>query len=506
MDKRVLSAVVIFAGGLAVAGGYYYQSRKLIGKQADGSYIVSTNQTLTPAGKAVTLQGQRPKDLIASPDGRFIAILAHRKVIVTDREGKIVSELAAVTGPVGIAWSPDGSNVFASTTEGKILQASWDGVKLAKTRDILAKSTLAGPPKTRLDLHLAGLAISPDGKALFAAMTTANAIAVIATGSGEVQRVLDIGVAPYHVALSPNGKTLVAANRGGRRVEPSSAQLDPGTDKPFEGTGVSTANSAGTPVQIDPTTDAAWKGSVSFIDTASLVIREVSVGRQPSGMAFSPDGETLYVTESDSDSISFVDVRSAQVRGNLSVRPPEDPQFGQIPTDVEVSSDGQRLFVALGGINAVAVVDLKGQPKVAGYVPTGWFPIALHVQDDRVFVGSAKGIGSRPSSKTTGLGVHDNVGLFQSIPLEDFKDLRLSSQLVAKNNLWNELPKSRAGRKPVPVPQRLGEPSVFKHVVYIIKENLTYDSTLGDMKEGNGDPSLCTFGEQVSPNHHALAR
>ena len=506
MDKRVLTAAAIMVGGLAIAGGYYYQTRKLVGKQADGSYIVSTNQTLTPAGIAVTLQGQRPKDLAVSPTGRFVAILAHRKIIIVDRDGKMLSELAAVSGPVGIAWSPGEEQLFASTNGGKVLNANWNGAKLTKMREFTVRTSLEGPLKTKLDPHLAGMAISLKAEQLYVAMTTANAVAVIDVTTGETIKVIDTGVAPYHVALSGNGKTLAVANRGGRQVKPPSAQIEPGTGKPFEGIGVPTANSAGTPVQIDPTTDAAWRGTVSLIDTETFDAREISVGRQPSGMAFSPSGESLYVTESDSDSISFVDVKAGQVLGNLSVRPPQDPQFGQIPTDVEASQDGQRLYVTLGGINAVAVVELKGQPKVAGYVPTGWFPIALETAGDRVFVASAKGIGSRPSSKTTGFGVHDNVGLFQSIPLNDFKGLRKSSQLVARNNLWNELPKSRAGRQPVPVPQRLGEPSVFKHVVYIIKENLTYDSTLGDMKEGNGDPSLCTFGEQVSPNHHALAR
>ncbi len=482
------------------------QSRLFIGKQPDGSVLVSTGQTLTPAGQSVTFDYQRPKDLAISPDGRYVAVLAHRRLLVLDRAGVQKGDLAITAGPLGVAWSPDGTKLYASAAAGKILIADWSSEKLTKSKDLPVDGLLAGEKKLRPDPHLAGLAVSPDGNTLFAAMTTRNTIARVDLATGNVLNLIATGIAPYHVALSADGKTLAVSNRGGSRVRPPAAQIDPNTEQPFEGTGVPTQLSASTPVQINPVTDAVWQGSVSLIDTATLDAKEVAVGRQPSGLAFSRDGRSLYVTESDSDSISFVDVPLARVAVNLSVRPDQDPQFGQIPTDVTPSSDGQRLYVALGGVNAVAVVDLKSPPKVAGYVPTGWFPIALGMEGDRLFVASSKGIGSRPSNKQTGFGVHDGVGLLQSIALSDLANLKSHSQKVAQNNKWHETLAARAKQSPSPVPQRLGEPSVFKHVVYIIKENLTYDSTMGDMKEGNGDPSLTTFGENVTPNHHALAR
>ncbi|MEZ0327367.1 MAG: bifunctional YncE family protein/alkaline phosphatase family protein [Fimbriimonas sp.] len=496
-------AITVAATGIS---GMMLQARGVLGKQADGSVLVSTGQTLTPAGLTVTFEYQRPKDMAVSPDGLHVAVLTHRRLIVVDRLGAQKGDIAITAGPLGVVWSPDGSRIYASAAGGKILMADWTSEKLAKNKDLAVDGLLEGEKKLRPDPHLAGLAISLDSKTLYAAMSIRNAVAVVDTVAGTVTRVIPTGVAPYHVSLSPDGKTLAVSNRGGSRVKPPAAQIDPNTENPFEGTGVPTQMSASTPVQINQVTDAVWHGSVSLIDTGSFDVKEVAVGRQPSGIAFSSDGRSLYVTESDSDSISFVDVAGARVTGNLSVRPPEDPQFGQIPTDVVPSADGQRLYVSLGGVNAVAVVELKSPPRVLGYVPTGWYPIAIGSQGDRLFVASSKGIGSRPTNKQTGFGVHDSVGMFQSLTFAELGDLKGHSRKVAQNNKWHETLAARAKREPLPIPQRLGEPSVFKHVVYIIKENLTYDSTMGDIAEGNGDPALTTFGANVTPNHHALAR
>jgi DNA-binding beta-propeller fold protein YncE len=484
--------------------GFAFQQRLRIGKQPDGSYLISTGQTLTPLGTVTTVDYQRPKEVVLSPDKQHLAVLAHRRLIVTGLDGKPVSDLAITAGPLGVAWSPSGNRIYASASAGKVLVADWSGTKLTKVKDLAVDGNVEEEKRTTKDPHLAGLAISKDGATLYCAMTTRNAIAVVNAEEGTVQKIVATGVAPYHIELAPDGKTLAVANRGGRRLTAPENQMDPNTGKPFEGISVPNALSAGTPVQVDPTTDAAWRGTVSLIDTEDWDSREVSVGRQPSGMCFSEDGKTLYVAESDSDSVSFLDVPVARVKGNLSIRPKEDPQFGQMPTDVALQND--RLYVTLGGLNAVGVIDLHGSPKVAGYIPTGWYPITLAATQDLLLVASTKGIGSQPSNKDTAFGVHDSVGMLQAIPFADFANLPEQTKRVANNNHWYDTPAARAKTAAVPVPQRVGEPSVFKHVVYIIKENLTYDSAMGDIAGGNGDPSLCTFPENVTPNHHALAR
>jgi YVTN family beta-propeller protein len=480
----------ILAGlGLCVAFGFVAPqiARRTPGKQPDNSVLVPTNQTLTPVGTVQLLGGTRPKDIALSPDGRSLAVLTTQKLAFFTSEGQPAGEVAFSAAPLGIVWTPDGQTLYASQNAGKVARFQKENGIWRNTGEFEVErgNPVAGQPKNP---QANGLAVSPDGKRLYVALGIRNAVAILALPEMRLEQTVPVGVAPYAVALSANGKTLFIANRGGSKVA-----RDPNE----------TAPSAGTPVRIDRKTDAALRGSLSILDTTTLQTKEIAVGRQPSQMAFSPEGGLLYIANSDDDTVSVVDIRSHRVRRVLSVRPPQDPGFGQIPTDVALSSDGKRIYVTCGGANAVAVFERE---RLLGYVPTGWFPIALEERDGRLYVASAKGIGARHTARAKGFGVHDSVGMVQIITPDDRRDLASLTQQVAFNNRWGMEEVPEPGQKPVPVPLRVGEPSVFKHVVFLIKENMTYDSVLGDMPEGNGDPSLCLFGDGASPNHHALAR
>ncbi|MBC8139770.1 MAG: hypothetical protein H8F28_28140, partial [Fibrella sp.] len=271
---------------------------------------------------------------------------------------------------------------------------------------------------------------------------------------------------------------------------------------------------------VDKETDAAIGGAVTIIDTATLAVKTLAVGRQPGGMAFAPDGATLYVTSENDDSLYAVSVAAPRIAKTYRLGPDNDPGFGQIPNSVAVSEDGKTLFIACGGVNAIAVME-SDSGKIQGYIPTAWFPIAVRQTGGNLVVASSKGFGGRAArargrnasaadEKTTpAYGVHSTLGVVQFVSRSAWSDLPALTKTVAQNNLWGMAAKSekpRGNAQPVPIPERVGEPSVFKHVVYIIKENHTYDDDFGDMKEGNGDPSLCLFGEEVTPNAHALAR
>ena len=271
---------------------------------------------------------------------------------------------------------------------------------------------------------------------------------------------------------------------------------------------------------IDPRTDAALRGSLSFIDANTFATSEMDEGRQPTGMALSHDAKTLYVANSDEDTITAVDIGSHSVLRSLSLQPAEDSGLGQLPTDLALADDGKTLYVTCGGGNAVAVITLPDF-ALKGFLPTAWFPIAIAERNGRLFIGNSKGIGARqkywigpvpviglPTLVNRG-GYHANgsTSMIQFIAEQDRSDLAKLTREVAANNHWNtpELG-PRPGIGPVPVPQRVGEPSVFRHVVYIIKENHSYDLDFGDISEGNGDKDLCVFGERITPNEHALAR
>lgn len=489
----------LWAGALGIAAicGFAFYARTQLGQQPDGSYLVSSGQRVELLGKAIRLEGKRPKDLALSPDKSVVALLTHRSVALFDLAGNLKSEAPVNAAPLGIAWATDGKTVYASEGSGKIASFVWDGAALAKPTEIT--------PATGGNLGTCGLAAGPDGT-LYAALSIRNEVVALVP-DGQVKQTWKVGACPYHLAISPDGKVLSVANRGGTIIAPPAEQGDPNNRGAFQGTGVAHASSAGTPVQIDPRTDVALVGTVSLIRLgASSEPTTIAVGRQPSGMTFSANGKTLYVANSDEDTISLVDITQQRELGRVALAPKDDPSFGQIPTSVALSPDEKRIYVALGGGNSIAVIDNGAKPKVAGYFPTAWYPIALATSGDQLFVGCSKGIGSRPASKTTGFGVHDSVGIYQSFALSEVSDLREMTKRVAKNNGWTSTPGPRKGRAPVAIPERIGESSVFKHVVYIIKENLTYDAAMGDIKTGNGDPSLCTYPEEASPNHHALAR
>lgn len=491
-SPALLGAALLALGGAAFVTA---QARRVeLGAQPDGSFLVSSNQTVTPIGVIRRTEGGRPKDAALSPDGKTLAVLMTSGMALFSAGGTPTGTVSFKAGPLGVAWAPDGQTLYASESSGKILRLQKTGEKWANAGTFAPETSAAGQPSGKREPgnpQVTGLAVSPDGKRLYAALSIRNAVAVLDLPDVTPKERVPVGVAPYRIALSPDGRTLFVANRGGEKPDRDDKH---------------TAPSAGTQVRVDPKTDAALRGSLSFIDTETLKLRQIPAGRQPSGMAGTRDGRRLYVANSDEDTVSIVDVRDRRIRETISVRPPEDPGFGQIPTDVVLSGDEKTLFVACGGGNAVARLSLGERPELEGFLPAGWFPIALAARDGQLFVASSKGVGSRPERRPLAYGVHASVGTVQFIPADAQRDLASHTRKVAANNRWGaELP-ARAGQAPVPVPERVGEPSVFKHVVYLIKENHTFDSTLGDMPEGNGAKELTLFGENVTPNQHALAR
>ncbi len=494
--------------------------RKL-GRQNSNNLLVASNQAITPIGVVTEIERARPKDLAVSPDGNIVAVLAQNRVLLysVSNGSPIASVPISAAAPLGIAWSPDGKTIYASLAEAhiaRIIQGAtdrdWskgdeivvDTVGAEGEPDIAAGR--AGRGKATGDPQVNGLAVSRDGTRLYAALGIRNSVAVIDPVQGKVVRTIPVAVAPYHLALSPDNKSVVVACRGGRGARPNEAS----------------APSAGSAVRVDTETDAALEGAVSFIDTTGFTTQTIPVGRQPGGMVFTPDALTVYIASEDNEYVYAISVRETRITKAYSLHNEQDPGFGQIPNSVALSEDGKTLFVACGGANAVAVLGTN-DGKIAGYIPTAWYPIAVARSGDNLIVASSKGFGGRVAATranrpdtviseekaTPSYNVHSTLGIVQFITPQAWKDLPDLTKRVAQNNLWNrgnQDSRPRGNVAPVPVPERVGEPSVFKHVVYIIKENHTYDDDLGDMKEGNGDASLCLFGENVTPNTHALAR
>jgi YVTN family beta-propeller protein len=435
----------------------------------------------------------RPKDLAVSPDGTQIAVLSTGRIAIFTSEGAVVAEVAHTAGPLGLAWSPDGHHLYASNGDGKVSHLSdQGGWNVTGVLDPVPAGAPASPVSRRSsgNPQTAGLAISANGKTLYAALGIRNSVSVIDLATGKAERLIPVGIAPYSLLLDPTGKRLITGNRGGE---------SPVSGKPA-------APSAGTPVAVDDDTDGAAAGSLSIVDVNAGTITPIPIGKHPAGMAATRDGSTLYTAIEGEDAVAVIDLPAGKLTRTLTVRPPGDPGFGQIPTSCALSGDEKTLYVACGGANAVAVVSLSDSPRARGYIPSGWFPIAVATMGDSLAVACAKGVGSRLARSPGQFAVHSSVGTVQLLRPSDLSGLERLTREVAANNQWGQEARPRRDAAPMPIPERVGEPSVFKHVVYVIKENHTYDMDLGDLPQGNGDPKLCIFPEEVTPNGHQLAR
>ena len=482
-----------------------------LGRQSTGETLVPSGQVVRASGEEVTFPG-RPGDAALSPDGKTLAVLSGNALLLLDPSPAKLRQTVTATGGVfsyaGLAWSHDGSRLFASTAFGAIhIYTVRDGaakldrsitipvVRAAARKRVETVEDLEdAPPPLRSNSALpGGLAVNRDGTRLYVALNRANTLAEISLETDEVLRQIPVGVAPYGVLLSADGRAAYVSNWGGRRPRQ----------------GDETAYSSGTQVVVDPKTGIASTGTVSAIRLEDGRTTELEVGQHPCAMAL--DGVNLLVANNGSDTLSVIDTTAPRVTDTVSVHWKKELPLGSGPMSIAVSSG--RWLVANAGNNAVAVISgARGFRQVDGFVPTGWYPAAVVPipNSSRVAVANLKGQGARSKPvEAKDHTVRDHLGsvsFFDAANLEGAGLARLTRE-VERNNGWDRATAAAdKGAAPVPVPELRGQRSVFNHVLYIIKENRTYDQVFGDMKEGNGDPSLVQFGEIVTPNHHALAR
>jgi len=490
-------------------------NRLLVGPQADGSYVAPTHQIIKPAGFQIQFYG-RPNDLALSPDEKLLAVKNWRSLdLIKVRERTVVQSLpfpksgAAMTG---LVWSANGKRIYVSEAEDRIRVAELDEQNIMRWGEslVLPRLNEESVVKYRADIGETisgdpapcGMALQPDGKRLWVALGRYNSLAAVDLPAGQVKTVA-VGMAPYGVALA--GNRAYVSNYGGRRPQKGEA----------------TANSSGSQVLVDPRTGIANNGSVSVVDlNAMREIKNIEVGLHPSALILNADGSRLFVACTNSDKIFVIDTRTDEVVEIIAVKQSANLPFGSSPTALALSPDGNVLYVANATENAICQVRLglrSGGPlaetRIEGYIPTGWYPGAIKIdaKGDFLFVANVKGCGSRNMpTERQGFNSHDHLGSLSIIRLPDKKMLaEYSRQVTANNQLAGNKAATTVSANvapvQVPIPVEPGQISHFKHVIYIIKENRTYDQVFGDLAQGNGDSSLVLFGREVSPNHHALA-
>lgn len=444
------------------------ESLQPVGDLGNGSYKFINGRRLTPAGRQVEV-GTFPLNFALSPNGSLLAVThsgegdlklqksGHQSVWIVDTATmEVRSRIEGEAFFYGIAFSPDGSRLFAATGGGNSVRV-YDLSDPARPVETLA---------IEIPDYPTGVAVTPDGRRLLVTRLHEHTLSVFDTESFEKVMDLTTMAYPYAVVVTPDGSRAFVSNWGDR--------------------------------------------SVSALDlTAGSTLGRIEVGRTPEGLAVSPDGRRVVVANSDDDSLSVIDAESLEVVATISLKEKTDDPVGVMPVDVTISPDGSRVYAACSGDNMVAVADLESS-KMIGKIPTGAYPTAVRSRGSSLYYLNGKGLVARPNEKNefiTGL----MWGSVSVLDVPSDAELREFTRRVDENNdpFKRTYPFSadcKAAKGPIPIRTGARSDSI-KHVVYVIRENKTYDSLLGDLGgEARGDPNLALFGEEVTPNLHALAR
>ncbi len=524
---RNLCLSFLSSGILLTARSQDGSPQEWVGRTGPDRTVLPVSQVVTPAGRQVELPGLRPQAVALSPDGRLLVTsgktsellvidpatgeIRQRVRLPSDQANEPLPEVpsANILKPdtkgqlsyTGLVFSPDGRRIYLSNVNGSVKVFAVDLEGQVKGYFTIPLPP-ANAPRRKQEIP-AGLALSADGTKLYVALNLSNRLGEFDAATGRQLRLFDVGVAPFDVVLV--GRKAYVSNWGGRRP------------KPGELTGPA---GRGSEVKVDPVMHIANEGSVSVLDLDSGgTLAEVMVQLHASALAVSPDRRYVVCANAASDNLSVIDTRVDRVIETIWAKQNPADLFGASPNALAFDRGGKHLYVANGTQNAIAVVRFKPasrESKLLGLIPVGWFPgaIAYHPKLKQLCVANIKGIGTtkRRDSDSGGEGFnsHQYHGSLSLVPEPKAADLPALSSIVWRNYRREQMARAalppRPGQPPRPVPERIGEPSVFKHVVYVIKENRTYDQVFGDVKEGNGDPALCIFGERVTPNQHKMVR
>jgi YVTN family beta-propeller protein len=446
--------------------------------------LLPSGWSLKPAGRQTNL-GDFPVQIAVHPVEPVLAILhagygEHEVVTVSARSGKVIGRVALAETFAGLVWSADGKSLFVG--------GGFDDriYRFRHTGGLLSNKTVIAYPQAEGDRQVpGGLALSADGKTLWAANVHGHSLSRVDTSEGVVRDSLSLEADSYPFGL--------AWDEGRTRLYVS-----------------------------------LWnRGSIAVIDTETRqIVNTIATQEHPNELLLARDGKLLYVANANRNTVSVIDTASAKVVETIGTAIDPGALAGCTPSSLALSPDETILLVANANTNHLAVVNVNriGSSTPLGFIPTGWYPTSVRVARDgkTIFVTSGKGQSSRanrdgPNPVTAGGEGRTRQyigGLFQGtlavIPFPSPDRMSLYSQTVYEcSPLRRGDPAAvQGGRVEAghPIPRRVGDRSPVKYVVYIIKENRTYDQVFGDLPEGNGDSHLCLFPEAVTPNHHALAR
>src|ERR1700689_3562837 len=496
----------VLAAGLSLSGLAAAQSKEypalFAGPQPNGSWVVSSGQVINPAGTQVELGIRvRAKAIALNPN-----VKSHTAAVLTMGASEAVEIFDTLTGEViqdYATFGQDSSGSYSGITysaDGKYLVFSQDSSNVTITK-VNASGLLEDD---------AQVSVAPNNSFIACFPNSPPGAYAVPCGTFYTPSTSY----PGGVALSKDGSSAYARNEGGRAATEADFQI----------------YSAATEIVADPVVGAAITGTVSVVDLPSMTVKAtISTGLHPTGMALY--GGDLLVANTYSDTISVIStgtntvVRTINLGLPIGVPGQGQPAYGAAPNSIAVDSKAGVAYVALYNANAIGVVNLNkdATTPVIGMIPVAYAPssVVLDQANSTLIVANDKGIGARLSYEcdygVCDYNTHQDNGTVSIVPVPDSETLAAMTKDVFQYNHWDltENIQSASGgnphAKPVAIPNKIGDPSLIKHVFLIIRENRTYDQMLGDVTAGNGDPSLAVFGDgsaagstPVTPNVHAL--
>jgi len=495
----------------------------------DNRILLPYNRIIQPAGIQVFFGDSSLEnhalDAALSPDGKWLAVEERYSIVListSDNQVKFILSLSdnpEIEGGMntfsGITWyTRKGVQELYWSSTGRlnksyVLSAKWDGIKADFGRKFEYKPTSGSRIALPNEILITNEA---EKEYLYVVLNGNNNVIKQDFTNGNTIWVANPGVAPYGLTLA-SGK-LYVTNWAGRYPEAGDKDI---AGIPWGAARVDNISAGG----------ATREGSVAIIDPETgKILKEIVVGLHPNDIISDKKGQFVYVTNSNSDNVTVINTTIDEISETISVRlqPEINPFFGDSPNGICLSPNGKILYVANGMDNALAVIQLgnkstakasNAESMVTGFIPTGAYPSAISLLNKGyIYVCNLEAEGVRlgmtdDNTSNTVYNTHHLLASISVIPMPGKKTLKAYTDTVIAVNdlsratLAREKPRESVQAKPVP--DRIGEPSLFKHVVYIIKENRTYDQILGDMKQGDGDPGLCIFGEEITPNTHKLS-
>ncbi|HOW65749.1 MAG TPA: alkaline phosphatase family protein [Candidatus Paceibacterota bacterium] len=488
------------------------------GPQADGAVLLPNQWRLRPVGRQIQV-GDFPVNLAVHPEGRYVAALhcgygPHELVILDLNTSRLCSRAILEEAFYGLTFSPRGDRIYCSGASLEVIhEFDFKGGFLSGHRTIRLRAIKErGIPS--------GMALDKNGQRLWVANLLGQSLSQVDLATRSVAgewTLIETEVKP-HVPpeLLREGEDEDAITKRARALL---EHLNSEAPYPYA-------------CLVDENRGRLY---VSLWGQAAVQILDLNTGKplarwpvqeHPNEMLLNREGTRLFVANANRNTVSVVDTADGQTVELLVAALEPNAPPGSTPCSLALSPDETLLFVAQANINAIAVFQIEtgGRSRSLGFIPVGWYPTAVRVTPDgrKLVVANGKGSASRANRQGPQPGyefpatVREYIGgLFPGtlsvIDLPDATNREPRMREWTARCYQNRPPTVPQSGPPkleanLPIPSQPGNRTPIRYCIYIIKENRTYDQVLGDLPQGNGDPSLCLFPEPVTPNHHKLAR